>query len=140
MPITPDHAGKTYPPTAPYEVTRGKIAEFARALGDGAVAADRLPVAPPTFGIVLVGPAWDQLFADPELDVSLARVVHAEQQFRYLRPIEPGDVVTATLTVDKVRVRGGAEFISTTVEVHDEVGEPVLTTSTTFVHTREAAA
>ena len=140
MPITPDHAGRAYAPTAPYEVTRGRIVEFAAALGDPSVAGERLPVAPPTFGIVVVGPAWDALFADPELELSLARIVHAEQQFRYLRPLEPGDVVTAELTVDKVRVRGAAEFITTSVEVRDEVGEPVLTTTTTFVHTRGATA
>lgn len=140
MPITPEYAGRAYPTTAPYEVTRTKIVEFASALGDDSLSDRVFPVAPPTFGIVVVGAAWDTLFADPELGLSLSRIVHAEQQFRYLRPLEPGDVVTATLTIDKVRVRGGAEFISTSVDVRDEVGQSVLTTSTTFVHTREGAA
>jgi hypothetical protein len=34
MPITEQHAGRTYPPTQAYEVSATKIGEFARALGD----------------------------------------------------------------------------------------------------------
>ena len=34
MAITEAHAGRRYPPTAPYAVSAAKIAEFARALGD----------------------------------------------------------------------------------------------------------
>ncbi len=50
MPITADHAGRRYPPTAPYEVSATKIAEFARALGDDNTAyLDDEPIKPPTF-------------------------------------------------------------------------------------------
>ena len=34
MAITEAHAGRRYPPTAPYAVSAAKIAEFARALGE----------------------------------------------------------------------------------------------------------
>ena len=34
MAISEAHAGRRYPPTAPYEVSAAKIAEFAAALGD----------------------------------------------------------------------------------------------------------
>jgi hypothetical protein len=140
VPITPDHAGRTYPPTAPYEVTRVKIVELATALGDPAAYDTLFPVAPPTFGVVVASPAWDTLFTDPELDLRLSRIVHADQQFRYLRPLAAEDVVTATLRIDKVRVRGPVEIISTSVEVHDELDQHVLTATSTFVHTREEAA
>jgi hypothetical protein len=140
VPITPDHAGKAYAPTAPYEVTRGKVAEFAAALGDPLVEGSGPVVAPPTFGAVVTGPAWDVLFTDPELGLALSRVVHADQQFRYHRPLEPGDVVTATLTIAKVRVRGTTEIITTSVEVRDAVQQPVLVADATFVHSREEAA
>ena len=140
MPITPDHAGRTYPPTAPYAVTRGKLAEFAAALGDPLVEGNGPVVAPPTFGAVVTGTSWDVLFTDPELGLALSRVVHADQQFRYHRPLEPGDVVTAALTVTKVRVRGTTEIITTSVEVRDAVERAVLVADATFVHSREAAA
>ena len=140
MPITPDHAGKAYAPTREYEVTRGKLAEFAAALGEPLVEGASPVVAPPTFGAVVTGPAWDVLFTDPELELQLSRVVHADQQFRYHRPLEPGDVVTATLTIAKVRVRGATEIITTSVEVRDAVEQTVLVADATFVHSREASA
>jgi hypothetical protein len=140
VPITPDHAGKAYPPTAPYEVTRVKLAEFANAVGAPAPVDEAHPAAPPTFAAVVTNPAWDALFTDPELGLSLQRVVHADQQFRYARPLCAGDVVTATLRIDKVRVRGAAEIVSVTVEVDDALGSPVLTAASTFLHTREEAA
>jgi len=121
-------------------VTRGKLAEFAAALGDPLVEGSGPVVAPPTFGAVVTGPAWDVLFTDPELGLSLSRVVHADQQFRYHRPLEPGDVVTATLSITKVRVRGTTEIITTSVEVRDAVEQPVLVADATFVHSREEAA
>ena len=34
MPIDPSYAGRTYPPTEPYEVGVEKIREFADAIGD----------------------------------------------------------------------------------------------------------
>lgn len=139
MPITPDHAGKTYPPTREYEVTRGKVAEFAAALGTPLPEGHGPVVAPPTFGAVVTGPAWDVLFTDPELELQLSRVVHADQQFRYHRPLEPGDVVTATLSIAKVRVRGATEIISTSVELRDAVQQTVLVADATFVHSRETA-
>ena len=140
MPITPDHAGKVYAPTEPYEVTRVKLAEFAAAVGEPAPVEGAHPVAPPTFAAVVTNPAWDALFTDPELDLSLRRVVHADQQFRYARDLRAGDVVTATLRIDKVRVRGAAEIVSVTVEVDDVLGTQVLSAASTFVHTREDAA
>ena len=140
MPITPDHAGKVYAPTEPYEVTRVKLAEFAAAVGEPDLLEEAHPAAPPTFAAVVTNAAWDSLFTDPELDLSLRRVVHADQQFRYARPLRAGDVVTATLRIDKVRVRGAAEIVSVTVDVDDALGAPVLSAASTFLHTREAAA
>ena len=141
MPITPDHAGRAYAPTAPYEVTRVKVVEFAAALGDVLPAEDEAqPLAPPTFAAVVAHAAWDAMFIDPELGLSLDRVVHGDQQFRYERPLQVGDVVTAALSIARVRVRGTTEIISTSVDVRDAVGSTVLVADATFVHNREAAA
>jgi acyl dehydratase len=140
VPITPDHAGKAYAPTAPYEVTRVKIVEFATALGGPLPAEEAHPLAPPTFAAVVANAAWDAMFTDPELGLSLSRIVHGDQQFRYVRPLRAGDVVTATLRIDKVRVRGPVEIISTAVEVDDALGGEVLSAVATFVHTRGDAA
>ncbi|HEY0240393.1 MAG TPA: MaoC family dehydratase N-terminal domain-containing protein [Friedmanniella sp.] len=141
MAITPEHAGRTYAPTAPYEVTRVKVLELATALGGALPAEDEAqPLAPPTFAVLVTNAAWDAMFSDPELGLDLSRVVHGDQQFRYGRPLQVGDVVTATLHIAKVRVRGATEIISTSVEVRDAVESVVLTADSTFVHSRGAVA
>ena len=139
MPISEAHAGRSYPPTPVYEVTALKIAEFAAALGDDNPAYyGDVPVAPPTFAAVIAGAAWHGMFADPELELELDRIVHGDQRFTYLRPLRAGDRVTAILTIDKVRVRGAAEIISSAVDVRDASGELACTAAATFVHTRGA--
>ena len=78
------HAGRRYPPTAPYEVSAAKIAEFADALGDANPAyRASAPIAPPTFVAVVSSAAWEPMFDDPELELALRRVVHGDQRFRY---------------------------------------------------------
>nr|WP_300146369.1 MaoC family dehydratase N-terminal domain-containing protein [Propionicimonas sp.] len=137
MPISEDHAGRTYPATAPYEVSRAKIAEFAAALGDAdnpAYAGDA-PIAPPTFAVVLASAAWDAMFADPELELSLSRTVHADQRFDWRRPLRAGDEVTATLGIAKVRVRGAMAIITIAVELANASGEVLCTATSTLVHT-----
>lgn len=140
MPITETHVGRRYPPTAPYEVSSAKIAEFAAALGEGPVAAADALVAPPTFAAVVSFPAWQQLFDDPELEIALNRIVHGDQTFRYVRPLRAGDVVSAELIITQVRVRAGREFVSIAVAVATTAGEPICTAESTLIHARDAAA
>lgn len=138
MPITADHAGRRYPPTAPYEVSAAKIAEFARALGDDNPAYfGPDPIAPPTFVAVISSAAWESMFDDPELGLALRRIVHGDQRFTYQRPLRPGDTVRATLTIDRVRNRGASDIISSSVEVESLDGELICTAAATFFHAHE---
>ena len=106
MPLSEAHAGRSYPPTPVYEITAAKIAEFVAALGDDNPAYEGdSPLAPPTLVAMVAFAAWDQMFADPDLDLELRRIIHADQRFTYVRPLRAGDRVTATLTIDKVRTR-----------------------------------
>lgn len=97
-------------------------------------------MAPPTFAAVIAAWGWDQLFRDPELELSLERAVHGDQRFTFLRPLHAGDVVIATVTIDKVRVRSGSELISATVDMASRDGEPICTAQATFAHARDVAA
>ncbi|CAA9375639.1 MAG: (3R)-hydroxyacyl-ACP dehydratase subunit HadA [uncultured Propionibacteriaceae bacterium] len=141
MAITEAHAGRSYPPTAPYVVSAAKIAEFAAAIKDlNPAYAGPEPIAPPTFVVVISSAAWQAMFDDPDLDLALRRVVHADQRFDYRRPLRTGDTVTARLTINKVRARGAADIISSSVEVETVAGELVCTASATFLHSHEPAA
>ncbi len=125
--------GRTFPPTAPYPVSQERIAEFARATGsqyDGGPA-------PATFPIVVAFSAMTSLMEDPSVGIELHRVVHGEQRFTYTRPVQAGDELTATLTVDTLRQIGGADIIGTRSEITDGDGEPVCTAFATLVHRGE---
>jgi acyl dehydratase len=141
MAITEAHAGRRYPPCDPYQVSAAKIAEFAMALGDDnpRYHGDS-PMAPPTFAAVISARGWDQLFSDPELELSLERIVHGDQRFTFMRPLHAGDVVIATAMIAKVRVRSGSQLISATVDITSRDGEPICTAQATFAHAPVAAA
>jgi acyl dehydratase len=141
MAITEAHAGRRYPPCDPYQVSAAKITEFATALGDDnpRYRGDS-PIAPPTFATVITAHAWDQLFGDPELELSLDRVVHADQRYTFLRPLRTGDEVIARLVIDKVRIRSGSELISASVDISGRDAEPICTAQATFLHARQVPA
>jgi acyl dehydratase len=131
MPIDQSLVGRSFPPTPPYAVTEDEIRAFVAATGgsyDGGPA-------PATFPIVLAFAAMNA-FLDAE-QVDLFRIVHGDQSFSYVRPIEPGDVLTATLTVASLRQIGGADIIGTTSVVTDEDGTQVCAGKATLVHRGE---
>jgi acyl dehydratase len=66
--------------------------------------------------------------------VDLFRIVHGEQRFAYERPIVPGDVLTAALTVASLRQIRGNDIIGTTSEITDADGNLVCSTTGTLVH------
>jgi acyl dehydratase len=141
MPITEAHVGRRYPPNDPYQVSAAKIAEFATALGDDNPRyRGESPIAPPTFAAVIAAPAWNQLFSDPELDLSLDRIVHGDQRFNFSRPFRAGDVVIATTTIDRVRIRAGSELVSATVDMSGRDGDQICSSQATFSHARQALA
>ena len=139
MAISEAHAGRRYPGIDPYQISAAKIAEFATALGDDNPRyRGESPIAPPTFAAVICAPAWNQLFSDPELEISLERIVHGDQRFTFFRPFRAGDVVIAKVTIDKVRVRTGSELISATVDISGRDGDQICSAQATFSHVRRA--
>ena len=128
MPIDQSLVGRSFPPTGAYEVTEERVRAFAAATGttyDGGAA-------PATFPIVMAFEAMNAFLAAEELD--LFRIVHGEQRFAYERPVVPGDVLTATLSVATLRQIGGNDIIGTTSEITDASGALVCATSATLVH------
>jgi acyl dehydratase len=135
--------GRSYPPSAVYEVGRAKLAEFARAIGDddpvyrdaAAAQAAGHPdvIAPPTFAIVLTLEAANVVLEDPDVEFDYSRVVHGEQKFVHVRPIRAGDRLVATTTIDAVRTVAGNDLLTTRVDVATEDGEPVCTATSMLV-------
>jgi hypothetical protein len=123
-------AGRTLAPTEPSEVTREQVAAFAASTGGSYEGG----AAPATFPIIIAFDAIRALVDDPGTGLALARVVHGEQRFSYHRPVLPGDVLTAHLTVESVRSIAGADYIRTVTEIRDGQGEPVVTAWATLLH------
>ena len=134
--VDPSLAGRTFPPTAPHDVTADHVRAFADATGTPWTEGDP---APPTYPIVVAFAAMQDLMHDPEVGIELRNVIHGEQRFAYRRPVATGDVLTATLTVDSLRQIGGADIIGTTSAVTDADGAPVCTAKATLVHTAGTA-
>jgi acyl dehydratase len=136
MPLDPSFAGRTYPPSAPYQVGREKIREFAAAIGatdplhhdpDAARAAGHPDVvAPPTFPVVLTMASSRVVVNDPELGVDYSRVVHGDQRFAYHRPIVAGDELVCVNTIEEIMSRSGHDFLTTRTDVTTTAGEPVV--------------
>ncbi|AEB47333.1 MULTISPECIES: MaoC family dehydratase N-terminal domain-containing protein [Micromonospora] len=137
MSLDQSFVGRTYPPTAPYQVGREKIREFARAIGatDAAYhdpeAARALGhpdvVAPPTFPIVLTMAANQQMIEDPDLAIDYTRVVHGDQRFAYTRPVVAGDELVCVNAIEEITGRAGHVFVTSRTEVTTTAGEPVVT-------------
>jgi acyl dehydratase len=150
MPLDQAFVGRTYPPTAPYEVSRAKIREFADAIGDGnpayrdAEAAELLGypdvISSPTFPIVISFPAADQVIYDPALGLDWSRVVHGDQRFVHERPMRPGDRIVCVVTVESIKFLAGNDLIKLITRMSTEEGELVSTAHALLVARGEGEA
>jgi acyl dehydratase len=141
--VNRDYAGRTFPASQPYEVSRVKIADFADAIGDpnpvyrdrDAARAAGHPdvIAPPTFAIVISMASAGVAMGDPGLGLSYAMVVHGEQRFEYARPIMAGDVLTAQSTITDIRDAGRNVMLATSTQIRTLDGELVCTAVSTLV-------
>jgi acyl dehydratase len=137
--VNPELVGRDFAPTPPYLVGREKVREFARAVfaddpqHTDPAAAQALGyadvVAPPTFAIVVTDATLQQLLSQPDSGIVLQNVLHAEQKFRYSRPIVAGDELTAKLSVTGIRAMGAAAMVTSESEITDAAGEHVVTTT-----------
>jgi acyl dehydratase len=137
VPVNTELVGRVFPPTAPYLVGREKVREFARAVFAtdpqhvDPAAAQALGyadvVAPPTFAMVIQDLTLQQLLAEPDSGIVLERLIHAEQRFRYTRPIVAGDELVGTLSVTGVRAVGKGAMVTSEAEITDASGAHVVT-------------
>ena len=108
--------GKEY---APFTVTveRGKIKEFARAIGDPSPfylddAVGRASewgdiVAPPTFVTTFRDEKADTGSMLADLGVDIGRILHGEQEFEHYKPIRPGESYLCRSRVTDIYEKSG---------------------------------
>ena len=139
--------GKEY---APYAVTveRGKIKEFARAIGDLSPfylddeVAKAGPwgdiIAPPTFTITFRDERGDTGALLRDLGVDIGRILHGEQEFEQFKPIRPGQTYLCRPRIadiyEKAGKSGPMAFVVRETTVTDSDNNVVaLTRGTTVV-------
>lgn len=132
MGVDPKHIGTIFPPFT-FTVERGKIREFALAIGDNnpAYFGDD-PLLPPTFPITFA--FWSEANLVDKLaniGVQIWNVLHAEQEYIYLGPLRVGDTITGQATITDIytkegRAAGKMDFIVLEVDYVNQRNEPVL--------------
>jgi acyl dehydratase len=145
--LNPTYVGKTFEASAPYEVSRVKIAEFATAIGEqsplchDAEAAKQAGypdvIAPPTFAIVISSAGAASAVRDPGLGLNYAMVVHGEQSFTHARPLHAGDVVVTRSTIEAIKPMGKHTSMTTRTDIETVDGEHVCTARNTLVERGE---
>lgn len=132
--------GKEFPPYA-VTVERGKIKEFARALGDpnpfylddrvGRASEWGDIIAPPTFPITFRDESADTGALLRELGTDISRVLHGEQEFELFRQLEPGETYLCRARVVDVYEKSGKSgplaFVVRETSVTDRANEVVAT-------------
>jgi len=112
--------------SARFEVTRERLVEYAKATNDQIAAHRRGDVAPPVFAIV---PVFQSLL-EPALEVVplpvLGKVLHGEQDFRFHRPIRPGDTLVSRGKMTGFEGLPNGTRCCTYLETRDEDGELVV--------------
>lgn len=135
MVVNKDFVGKTFfsEKAEPYEVSREKIKEFARALGETnplyfeRAHAQSLGhsdiVAPPTFLITVAMSAMNQVLFNPEFNLDYSRIVHGEQGFTLNKPVIAGMQLIINTILESVVEKVGNEFLTFSINfsVNDEV-------------------
>ena len=108
--------GKEY---APYvvHVERGKIKEFARAIGDlspfylddevGRASPWGDIIAPPTFAITFRDEKADTGSLLKDLGTDISRILHGEQEFEQWKPIRPGDTLLCRGRISDIYEKSG---------------------------------
>ncbi|HEY3683232.1 MAG TPA: MaoC family dehydratase N-terminal domain-containing protein [Streptosporangiaceae bacterium] len=140
-----------FPPAAPYDVSRVKIAEFADAIGDpdplyrdpeAARAAGHPDViAPPTFAVAVRAAEFGRrVFGPPAPDglgIDPAHVFHIEEKYAHRRPLHAGDQVTVQVTVESARPMRDDEILMIRTDLRDTApgagAEPVSSVRTTLL-------
>ena len=132
--------GKEYPPFA-VTLERGKIKEFARALGDANpfYLDDRVGqasplgdvIAPPTFAVTFRDETGDSGALLRDLGVDISRVLHGEQEFEIFRQLQPGQTYLCRSRVldiyEKTGKSGPMAFVVRETAITDRANEVVAT-------------
>lgn len=129
--------GKSFPSFS-IEIERGKLHEFALAIGEtsaiyhsqqaalaeGYEDVQMLPTTPTQFEF-WGNPGWMERLR--EIGLNTTRLLHVEQEFVYIQAVKPGDTLTGVTTVLDGKVRRGLDMATLETRYTNQHAEHVLT-------------
>jgi acyl dehydratase len=118
--------GKSYPEVR-FVVDEGHVERFRHAIGGSGV------TVPVTFVTVAEFSSFPAIMGDPELALDFSRVVHADQEYEFTRPLRVGETLTARSRIAKARSKGGQSFLTIETRLLDASGAAVVTARATMV-------
>ena len=91
-------------------------------------------VAPLTFVSIIAVMTQRHFFQHVDVGFETMQILQVDQKFNFLRPIVEGDVVRATMYIDSVAERFGADIVTSRNVLTDEkTGEVVMVAYTTLM-------
>ena len=104
-------AGKKFPAVV-WEVERGKMREFVRAIGDmnpiftdkAAAEKEGYRDTPASTTFLTVPAMWCNILANIliDLNVNIAMILHGEEEYEYYQEIYPGDILTGIPQITRI--------------------------------------
>jgi acyl dehydratase len=83
-------------------------------------------VAPPSYAATFAIEPFSAACTDPALGIDLVRLVHGEQEFEWLGPVRPGDVLATTGEITAIRTKGPLDFVEVTTTSVNQRDETVV--------------
>jgi len=133
--------GYSFPPFT-IEVERGKIRELALAIGDDnpiyqsreaaqAAGYRDVPLFPTAPTMLTIWGNAKMVSQIVSLGINVMRILHGEEEYEYLAPINPGDTLTGVMTVVDGKTRQGKDgssmdILTTEIRYTNQRGQPVL--------------
>lgn len=143
MSINTERQGHTYPPAAPYQVSREAVRAFAQAVKaehpahtdlDAAQALGHPDLlAPATFAVIVAQRAEAAVVNDDQAGIDFSRVVHADERFTHHNPITAADTLHAQTTLERIRVMGAGAMVTTVTEITAEDGTARTTVTSSLL-------
>lgn len=90
-------------------------------------------VAPPTFMSILAVMTQRHFFQHVDVGFETMQIVQVDQKFLFHRPIKEGDRLDATMHIESVDERFGADIVTTRNVLTDHNGEIVMEAFTTLM-------
>jgi hypothetical protein len=145
VPIDRKHLGRRYGPFR-FHVGREHVRDFVLAVGGGVPGhvfstppahfhaatfrgngeAGAAVGAPPTFAAAFAIEPFAKACSDPELGINVLRLVHGEQEFEFVEPVRPGDVLDTVGEVTLVKDRGPLDWLEVTTTTVNQHGRVVV--------------